>query len=175
MIKRTGVSMVVALLAALLSGCGWGRETTPLIGAARDGDVAAIQTLIAHGADPGERGGVNGWPPLMHAVHKNQKAAVAALFDAGADPNERADGGSTALIMAAGYGATDIVRLLLAHGADPRMKDRNGDSALSAAISGVGDIDKFTLGHCQAATVKVLLDSAPDLRAGVRLSDRCAD
>jgi ankyrin repeat protein len=101
--------------------------------------------------------------------------AVAALLDAGADPNERAGGGSTALIMAAGYGATDIVRLLLAHGADPRIKDRNGDSALAVAISGVGDIDKFTLGHCQAATVKALLDAAPDLRAAAKLPDRCVN
>ena len=171
MVKRIGV----ALFASLLAGCGLGRETTPLIGAARTGDVAAIQSLIAHGADPGERGGVNGWPPLMHAVHKNQIASVAALLDAGADPNERATGGSTALLMAAGYGATDIVRLLLAHGADPRIKDHSGRSPLAMAASGVGDIDKFTLGHCQAATVKVLLDAAPDMKAGANLPDRCAD
>jgi ankyrin repeat protein len=89
MVKRSGVARMVATVLALLAGCGWGRETTPLIGAARNGDIAAIRSLIAHGADPGERGGVNGWPPLMHAVHKNQKAAVAALLDAGAD-SERA-------------------------------------------------------------------------------------
>jgi hypothetical protein len=171
MIDRMGVGLAVALLA----GCGLGRETTPLIAAARTGDLAAIHSLIAKGADPGERGGVNGWPPLMHAVHKNQKAAVSPLLDAGADPNERASGGSTALIMAAGYGATDIVGLPLGHGADPRIEDRNGDSPLAVAISGVGDIDKFTLGHCQAATVKVLLDAAPDLRAGAKLPDGCVN
>jgi hypothetical protein len=167
--------VVIALFAALQAGCGLGQQTTTLIGAARRGDVAAIQSLIAQGADPGERGGVNGWPPLMHAVHKNQIASVAALLDAGADPNERAAGGSTALIMAAGYGATDIVRLLLARGADPRITDRNGRSALAMAASGVGDIDKFTLGHCQGATVKVLLDAALDMKASANLPDRCAD
>jgi ankyrin repeat protein len=171
MIVRVGFALIVALL----TGCPGERETTPLIGAARNGDVAAIKSLIARGADPGQRGGVNGWPPLMHAVHKNQTAAVATLLEAGADPNERATGGSTALIMAAGYGATDIVRLLLARGADPKIKDRNGDSALSVAISGRADIDNFTLGKCQVATVKVILDAAPDLKANIRLPDRCAE
>src|SRR5262249_36900772 len=115
---------VLVTLAALQAGCGQWHETTPLIAASRPGDVKAIRTLTAPGAEPGERGGVNGWPPLMHAVHKNQQAAVKALLEGGADPNERATGGSTALLMAAGYGATGIVRLLLENGADPRMKDR---------------------------------------------------
>ena len=75
--------------------------------------------------------------------------------------------------MAAGYGATDIVSLLLARAADPRITDRNGRSALAMAAS--GDIDKFTLGHCQGATVKVLLDAAPDMKASANLPDRCAD
>src|SRR5262249_45138655 len=149
---------------ALLAGCGQWYETTPLIAASRTGDVKAIRTLIAHGADPGERGGVNGWPPLMHAVHKNQQAAVKALLEGGADPNERAIGGSTALLMAAGYGATGIVRLLLENGADPHIRDRNGDSALTLAVSGVPDIDKFTVGACQSETVKALIDAAPDLK-----------
>jgi ankyrin repeat protein len=164
----------IVLIAALFAACGQRTGSTTLIGAARNGDVQAIRALADGGADLDERGGVNGWPPLMHAIHKNQKAAVAALLDAGADPNERAGGGSTPLIMAAGYGYVDIVRLLLARGADPRMVDAHGDSALTAAVSGVLDIDKFTLGSCQSDTVNALLDAAPDLKVSANLWGRMA-
>jgi hypothetical protein len=164
----------ILIAAALLAGCGQRTGITPLISAARNGDTAAIRDLIAAGADPGLPGGVNGWPPLMHAIHKNQKAAVVALLEAGADPNQRADGGSTALIMAAGYGNVEMVRLLLEHGADPRIVDSNGDSALTVAVSGVPDIDKFTLGSCQSETVKTLLHAAPDLKVSGNLWGRMA-
>jgi hypothetical protein len=160
------------LLSALLAGCYQQTGVTTLIGAARNGDVEAIHALAKAGADLGERGGVNGWTPLMHAIHKNRKTALAALLEDGADPNERSSGGSTPLMMAAGYGYADMVRLLLAHGADPRMVDAHGDSALTLAISGVPDIDKFTLGSCQGATVKALLDAAPDLKVRPSLWSR---
>jgi len=165
----------ILIATAMLGACGGERpDSSNLIGAARCGDVAAIRSLIANGADPGLRGGVNGWPPLMHAIHKDQKKAVEALLDAGADPNERSSGGSTALIMAAGYGNTAIVRLLLKYGADPRMLDCNGDSALTVAVSGVPDIDRFTLGSCQSDTVKVLLEAAPDMKVSPNLWGKMA-
>src|SRR5579872_663723 len=164
----------ILVLGLVLAGCYERTGVSTLIGAARDGDIATMHALIEGGADLGQRGGVNGWPPLMHAIHKNRTAAVATLLEAGADPNERASGGSTALIMAAVYGYADMVRLLLAHGADPRMRDRNGDSALAVAVSGVPDIDKFTLGSCQSETVKALLNAAPDLTVRANLWGRMA-
>ena len=157
---------IVSALAALLGvmfGCGGGGHGTPLIGAARSGDAAAIRALAAQGVDLNERGGVNGWTPLMHAIHKNQPAAVVALLEAGADPNARGSGGATALVMAAGYGYADIVEALLARGADPRLPAANGETPLSAAIAGTADIDRWTLGQCQAPVVKLLLAKAPDL------------
>lgn len=80
------------------------------------------------------------------------------MIEAGADPNARTRRGLTALTMAAGYGDTDTVRLLLALGANPRDPE-----ALAAAVTGVPDIGKFTLGDCQNQTVRALLDAAPDL------------
>ena len=140
------------------------RGHTALIAAARSGRTASISALVRLGADPDLRGGVNDWTPLMHAIHKAQRRSVAALLDAGADPNATVGRGHTALMMAAGYGDAATVRLLLAHGADPRAAGPDGSSALAAAVSGVPDIDKFTLGHCQTETVQALLDAAPDLR-----------
>jgi len=149
---------------AMLIGCNL-QPDNPLIGAARSGDTQAIATLLAGGADPNQRWGVNSWTPLMHAIHKNQKGSVEALLAGGADVNARGGSqGVTALIMAAGYGYTDIVQVLLDKGADPRAETTDGDSALAAAVSGVPDIDKFTVGHCQTSTVAALLKKAPDLK-----------
>lgn len=87
------------------------------------------------------------------------------MLAGGADANARGGSrGVTALIMAAGYGYADIVQLLLDNGADPRAETTDGDSALAAAVSGVPDIDKFTIGHCQTSTVAALLKKAPDLK-----------
>jgi hypothetical protein len=68
--------------------------------------------------------------------------------------------------MAAGYGYTDIVEILLKHGADPRATARNGSTALDAALEGSPDMDHNTEGQCQTATVKVLVESDRTLRLG---------
>ena len=66
-------------------------------------------------------------------------------------------------MMAAGYGYTDIVKILLAHNADPRLAARDGITAVDLARSGVSDIDRFTVFDCQNDTVKALLAADPKL------------
>jgi ankyrin repeat protein len=126
------------------------------IGAVRDGDVATVRRMLAQGADPNEPSGNNDWTPLMHAIHKNQLGSVGALLDGHADVNRTVNGG-TPLMMAAGYGYTPIVRLLLAHGADPRIRDLDGETAVDYAVAGMIDIDRFTFFSCQDDTVRALL------------------
>jgi hypothetical protein len=150
-----------------LSGCepySGGPDISPLIMAARQGSAGEIARLIRKGADPDQPGGVNGWTPLMHAVHKEQLASAKALIDNGAAVNLASPRAVTPLMMAAGYGDTAIVKLLLRSGADPRKQDNDGKTALDYAVVGETDIDKFTLGNCQANTVRAILDEAPDLR-----------
>ena len=93
-----------------------------VIWAVRQDQPDILRALLAAGADPNAPvTGRNGWTPLMHAIHTRQSAesattrlgAIQALLDAGADPNARSRKGGTPLIMAAGYGATDMVELLL--------------------------------------------------------------
>jgi ankyrin repeat protein len=136
----------------------------PVIGAARSGDTGQLEKLLAEGADPNVRAGVNDWTPLEHAIHKNQEGSVRVLLAFHADVDARGGGGVTPLIMAAGYGYENIVRILLEAGADPKLKAGDGSDALMAAVGGVPDIDRFTVGHCQAGTVRVLLDSDKTLR-----------
>ena len=132
-------------------------DESPLMAPARAGDTAALRRLVANGADPNERGGVNDWTPLMHAIHTNQIGSIGALLDLHANPNATSRGGETPLMMAAGYGQTAIVRLLLKRGADPRIADPHGETALDYALAGTADIDDFTLFTCQDSTVRALL------------------
>lgn len=141
--------------------------TSPLIQAARQGDTIRIAQLAAAGADLDEPGGVNGWTPLMHAVHKDQLGSARTLIEAGADINALSPRGETALMMAAGYGDTEMVALLLDRGADPYLEDQRGATALAAAAGGTSDIDLFTIGRCRTDTVKVLIERDPELRSRV--------
>jgi len=150
--------------AVLLVNCGGLQDLPPIVGAARSGETERIATLAKEGADLNVRAGVNGWTPLQHAIHKNQKGSVVALVDAGADVNARGANGETPLMMAAGYGYTGIVNVLLERGADAHAQLANGTNALTLAVLGANDIDRFTAGDCQTSTVKALLDKAPDLK-----------
>jgi ankyrin repeat protein len=145
----------IASLILLGISC-YSRPTSPLTSAARSGDAQTIRTLVSRGANPNEPDGVNDWTPLEHAVHKHQTASLVALLDAGADPNRADPHGTTPLMMAAGYGYTDMVQILLRRGADPKMRNRDGATALDLAITGVTDIDRFTLFDCQNATITTL-------------------
>lgn len=158
--RRLAILIQILILSAAAS------PFPPLIEAARDGDAARIRQLVAHGADPNALLAANTeWTPLLHSVHTNQLVSVAALLDAGADPNRGNPEGMTPLMFAAGYGETRIVQLLLRRGADPRLRDRNGDSALDYALTGTTDLDRFTWFSCQDRTARLLVDAAPQLRA----------
>ncbi|TBL71240.1 ankyrin repeat domain-containing protein [Paenibacillus thalictri] len=59
---------------------------------------------------------------------------IPLLIEAGADVNKRDADGSTPLISIANRGMTDLVKLLLDHGANPNAKAYNGYSPLKAAV-----------------------------------------
>ncbi len=163
------------LFALLTSACQiGGRGVSTLIGAARSGDAESVYALIERGSDPNRRGGVNNWTPLMHAVHKHRTGAAIALVKGGAEIDARTANGTTALMMAAGYGYADMVRALLDRGADAHLTNGNGETALTQAMLGSNDIDEFTAGNCQTETVRVLLDRSPDLKLNDRFADQAA-
>src|SRR5262245_33116784 len=73
---------------------------------------------------------------FCEAVRKGDLAAVTALLDKGADVNAKFRYGATALFKAAERGHTEIVKLLLARGADVTVKDTfYGATAMSWALS----------------------------------------
>ena len=75
--------------------------------------------------------------PLHAAVAGSDAASRLAsaelLLKAGAAVNERQSGGFTALMAAAQNGDADLLRVLLAHGADPSIKDDQGRTAADIA------------------------------------------
>jgi ankyrin repeat protein len=119
--------VAVALVGA---GC-FQTIATPFLLAAAVGDVAAMRTLIAAGADP-IRGTEEGTTPVMVAagmgtdhpsrLSGQQKAAfleaVKLAFAEGGDVNVLTLGDRTALHGAALYRLTDVVRFLVQNGAD---------------------------------------------------------
>ena len=156
------LQIILALL--FLAGCGIRPNLPALVGAARAGQTGLIASLVKEGADPNEPAGGNGWTPLMHAIHTNQKGSVIALLDGGASVDARGADGMTPLMMAAGYGYTDIVSVLLDRGADAHLQLDDGENALSLAVLGMSDIDRFTVADCQGDTVRTLHRRVPDLR-----------
>jgi ankyrin repeat protein len=91
---------------------------TPLHLASRGGDAATIGLLLLWGADVNGRTST-GATPLMLAAGSGQVPAVTALLErqAAVDAKEESYG-QTALMFAAAVDAADVVRLLIAKGAD---------------------------------------------------------
>jgi len=107
---------------------------TLLLMAAHKGDLPLVKSLIELGAD------VNitddkGWTPLMKAAHNPELnrgfADVAqALIDSGANVETPITYGIRPLMLAAGYGETAVVEVLLKAGADVMARNHGGLTAL---------------------------------------------
>ena len=143
---------------------------TALIWASRAGSIEAIGLLLDSGADvnlPGSSGDNWDATPLQHAILERQPAAVRLLLERGAELNRGAGPGSLApLLLAAGDTDPTIVKLLLAHGADPTIEDENGATPLSRAVS-AGTLhgpDRPMFGCGRVDTVRALIAHDPRLR-----------
>jgi len=66
----------------------------------------------------------------------------------------------------------DVRALLLQHRADVHVKSKDGANALDFALTGVSDVDKFTLFRCQDSTVALLVRAHAELRATTERSSR---
>lgn len=105
---------------------------TPLMLAAIKGRLALAQALIARGAEVNRPG----WAPLHYAAtHPGPVAPdlTRLLLEHHAYIDAESPNGSTPLMMAAHYGNTTVVKLLLEEGADPLLKNQQGLTAIDFA------------------------------------------
>jgi uncharacterized protein len=108
-------------------------DETPLMMAALRGRRDWCEALLARGAQVNR----TGWAPLHYAASGPEADVVALLLDRGAMVDARSPNGSTPLMMAARYGSETAVGLLLARGADPRLRNgRDLDAAAFARLAG---------------------------------------
>jgi ankyrin len=147
--------------------------STPLLFAAREGDIESARLLLGAGANI-EDTAPTGTSPLVLAAHSDQAAFSTFLLERGANPDS-SGAGYTALHAAIVRGNVTLVKTLLAHGANPNARQTKGSPA--RRYSGFG-LDKNTIGAtpfllaaraAQLESMRALAASGADVNA--RLDD----
>ena len=110
-------------------------EMPPLVGAARAGDLTAVDALLGQGADVAEAES-DGTTALHWAAYNDDVAMLDRLLSAGADVNAVNDLGVSALWTASENGTPDAVGRLLEAGADPNLALLSGETPIMVAARG---------------------------------------
>ena len=96
----------------------------PLHLAVQSRDIVIVQSILLRpGIDINLIDGKSGRTPLFHAAENNLYPICELLLVHGANPNMQNYSGNTAVHAASGRGYTNIVALLVKHGADAYFKD----------------------------------------------------
>jgi uncharacterized protein len=123
---------------------------TPFVRAAQSSDLELLKLLLAHHADPlmktnhGDTaltaGAGIGWVDgvTYERSAKENVETVRFLLELGLDPNAANDDGRTPLMVAAAKGRTEVIQLLVDHGAklDTRDKGSRDTDTLVSKIAG---------------------------------------
>jgi ankyrin repeat protein len=136
--RQNGFALAIGLL-LLCSGC---EKQEP------DEHQASVETPVVDGASPARP------PDLFQAVIAGNIAEIKKSLDAGADINAEDALDRTPLHIAAFYGRTKIIDLLVANGADVNAADHTAMTPLHAAVISGG-----------RQAVQLLLDRQADLQA----------
>lgn len=107
---------------------------TPVALAAFFGQPAAVQALIAAGADVNAAAKNALKVAALHAAVAGGKLEIVnAVLEAGADPNAQQQAGFRAIHEAGTKANRALAELLLAHGADPALPNDTGVNAIDLA------------------------------------------
>jgi ankyrin repeat protein len=142
-------------------------SNTPLLFAARQGDLHSARHLVAAGADVNDTA-ATGTSALVVAAHSGHTTLARFLLEQGADPNA-AEAGYTALHAATLRGDQTLAAALLARGADPNAPVERGspgrrnspDYVLEHDV--VGATAFWLAGHfAEPGIMRVLSDNGAD-------------
>lgn len=105
--------------------------------AAALGDVTRLQTFLGQEPQLVTTSSVDGWTPLHLAAHFGKLRAVEALLQCNASVAARSTNtlANQPLHAALAGGSADVVRTLIAHGADVNARQQGGYTPLHAAAS----------------------------------------
>ena len=119
-------------------------DETPLMLAAFNNLLPVAEALIQRQADVNKPG----WTPLHYAATKAHVTMMRFLLENHAFIDAPSPNGTTPLMMAAHYGSPMATKMLLEEGADPRLKNHLGLSALDFAKNSSNTAE--TLSYLQA-------------------------
>jgi hypothetical protein len=120
---------------------------TELWWAARDGQLAAVERLLAQVENP-NAADIDGEGPLHAAARRGHVAVVEVLLASGADPGARALDGATPLHAAVGQSEAGTALALLRKGADVNARDAFGRTPLhQAALQGNRELAALLLDY----------------------------
>ena len=132
------------IFAGLVGSAGGG--LTPLVFAAREGDIESARALLDGGADVNQQTQY-GWTPLLTAVNNRNYELAKLLIERGADVNKQNNGAWTPLYLAADNRNIEggdypvpkadmdhlaLIQLLLEKGANPNLRIK--DNTLTRTI-----------------------------------------
>ena len=151
--------------AARLQAAGAAGDTTDVdrfIGACLRADRAAAERILA--GDPDLPGRLTGQDRavIVDAAGSRPAAAIAFMLDLGFSPHARNDSGEQPLHTAAYCGNVEVVRLLLAAGADVDARDARFNATPLAAAT-VGSGEQAGKRGDWAGTVTLLIDAGASL------------
>jgi ankyrin repeat protein len=152
------MNMRAMILAGLLSstmfaGTALAADTSNLPLAAKQGDRAAVQSILGS-LDKKDVAGADGTAALVWAASRNDLQMADLLLRAGADAKSATEYGATALYAAAAYPDAAMTEKLLAAGADPNRALLSGETPLMEAAR-----------RGNLATVRALLTAGADVNA----------
>jgi uncharacterized protein len=122
---------------------------TPFLRASQSGDVTLMKLLLEHGADPkiptahgvtalAVASGIGWVEGITYEWSPEQSLeAVRMCLNFGIDPSQADDEGRTALHGAAHKGRTDVIRLLVDHGANLEAHDKGSRDTFAGAMKGM--------------------------------------
>ena len=132
------------------------RNSSELVEASQEGDLAAVRELVESGADVNSTD-AHGMGPLLTFT----PAIVEYLLSKGADPNrQKNESGAPVLVGIAYMNNVECVRLLLGGGADPNaVVERTGETPLHSSLARSGEDVSAADRH---AVVKLLIERGAD-------------